>query len=92
MATEEKKRENREFLVVEWDADSPLLQGLSISSVQARHDVAEGGVVELLERLRRHAQPSDLKSASHNKALAEHLFDDGTPLSSQAGPAPFHRD
>ncbi len=33
VATEEKKRENREFLVVGWDPNAPLLRGLSVDRV-----------------------------------------------------------
>jgi adenine-specific DNA-methyltransferase len=84
VATEEKKRDNREFLVVGWDANSPLLRGLSARLVEARHDVAEACVVDPIERVQGYVQRSESRGASQN-GLADCPFNDGTPSLSQDG-------
>jgi adenine-specific DNA methylase len=41
VATEEKKKENREFLVVGWDPEAPLMQGRSRSETKAMKENAQ---------------------------------------------------
>jgi len=45
VATDEKKRENREFLVVGWDAEAPLLRSVQGHRTSAWVDHADGDAV-----------------------------------------------
>jgi len=72
VASEEKKERNREFLVVGWDPEAPLLRGRSVTG--ELRDVTEIEVGDVLPHLHVDPDPRGAEGATAGR-LPEHRFD-----------------